>query len=62
MLEKVESILTHYDEDNRMLEEVGDDSSRAAELARERSELEVIVTKGLSITILKTQNRCTRNT
>lgn len=46
MLEKVEAIIDHYEELNRMLESVGDDYLKAAELAKERSELEDIVSKG----------------
>ena len=46
MFAKVESILDHYDEINKLLEEVGDDYQKAAELARERSELEEIVKQG----------------
>ncbi|MCE5207692.1 MAG: peptide chain release factor 1 [Chloroflexi bacterium] len=46
MFAKVESILDHYDEINKLLEEVGDDYQKAAELARERAELEEIVKQG----------------
>ncbi len=46
MLEKVEGILDHYEEINHLLENVGDDYQRAAELAKERSELEEVVGKG----------------
>ena len=46
MFEKVENILDHYDEINKQLEQVGEDYQKAAELARERSELEDIVVEG----------------
>lgn len=43
MLEKLAGIESRYDELNQMLMEVGDDYHRAAELAKEKSELEEIV-------------------
>jgi peptide chain release factor 1 len=46
MLEKIEAIQERYDEINRLLEEVGDDYQRAAELAKERAELEPVVSRG----------------
>jgi peptide chain release factor 1 len=46
MFEKIESILAHYDEINKLLEIVGEDYQKAAELARERAELEDIVAEG----------------
>ncbi len=46
MLEKVESILDHYEEITHLLENIGDDYQRAAELAKERSELDSVVEKG----------------
>ena len=46
MLEKIEKIEERYEELNRLLEEVGEDYQRAAELAKERSDLEEIVEKG----------------
>ena len=45
MLEKTTAIVARYDELNRLLEEVGEDYQRAAELAKERSDLELIVAK-----------------
>ena len=45
MLEKTTAIVVRYDELNRLLEEVGEDYQRAAELAKERSDLEPIVAK-----------------
>jgi peptide chain release factor 1 len=44
MLEKLIGIEERYDELNRLLEEVGEDYQRAAELAKERAEIEPIVT------------------
>ncbi len=46
MFEKVENILEHYDEINKQLEQIGEDYQKAAELARERSEMEDIVVEG----------------
>lgn len=46
MLEKITKIEERYEELNRLLEEVGEDYQRAAELAKERSDLEEIVEKG----------------
>ncbi|MEM5774561.1 MAG: PCRF domain-containing protein, partial [Anaerolineaceae bacterium] len=46
MFEKVENILDHYEQINKQLEEVGEDYQKAAELARERAELEEIVAEG----------------
>jgi len=43
MLDKLEPIVKRYDEINRELLEVGDDYQRAADLARERSEIEPLV-------------------
>jgi peptide chain release factor 1 len=45
MLEKLEGIVGRYDELTRLLMEVGDDYVRAAELAKERSDLEPLVMK-----------------
>lgn len=45
MLEKLAGIETRYEELNKMLMEVGDDYQRAAELAKERSDLEPIFSK-----------------
>lgn len=45
MLDKISGIEEKYDELNQLLLEVGDDYQRAAELAKERSDLEPIVTK-----------------
>jgi peptide chain release factor 1 len=45
MLDKLAGIESRYDELNRMLMEVGDDYQRAAELAKERADLEAIVAK-----------------
>ncbi len=45
MLEKVATIENRYDEINRELEQVGEDYLRAAELAKERSDIEPIVSK-----------------
>jgi len=45
MLDKVKIIIERYDEINRLLENVNDDYQKAAELAKERSELEPIVEK-----------------
>lgn len=46
MLETIAPIENRYEEINRLLEEVGEDYQRAAELAKERAELEPIVEKG----------------
>lgn len=46
MLEKIAKIEERYEELNRLLEEAGDDYQRAAELAKERADLEDIVEKG----------------
>ena len=46
MLDKIESIEKRFIEVNSILETVGDDYQRAAELAKERSELEPVVAKG----------------
>lgn len=46
MLEKISGILERYEEINRLLLEVGDDYQQAAELAKERADLEPIVQKG----------------
>lgn len=45
MLEKVEGIEKRYEEINRELEECGEDYQRAAELGRERAEIEPVVLK-----------------
>ncbi len=45
MLEKLVGIESRYNELNRLLEEVGDDYQRAAELAKERSDLEPVASK-----------------
>lgn len=45
MLPKLEGIVGRYDELNRLLMEVGDDYVRAAELGKERSDLETLVAK-----------------
>lgn len=45
MLDKLVGIEERYDELNRLLEEVGNDYQRAAELAKERSDLEPVATK-----------------
>jgi peptide chain release factor 1 len=45
MLDKLEAIENHYEELNRLLLEVGDDYQRAAELNKERIDLETIVGK-----------------
>ncbi len=46
MLEKISGIEDRYEELNRLLEEVGDDYQRAAELGKERADIEAIVSKG----------------
>ena len=46
MLDKIESIEKRFMEVSSLLESVGDDYQRAAELAKERSELEPVVVKG----------------
>ncbi len=48
MLEKLASIEEHYNDLSRQLAEVGEDYQKAAELAKERSDIEEIVTKGQS--------------
>jgi peptide chain release factor 1 len=45
MLDKLTGIIERYEELNRLLVEAGDDYQRAAELAKERAELEPLVTK-----------------
>lgn len=45
MLDKIAGIELRYEEINRLLMEVGDNYQRAAELAKERSDLEPIVSK-----------------
>jgi peptide chain release factor 1 len=45
MLDKLIGIEEHYDEINRLMMEVGDDYQRAAELNKERIDLEPIVTR-----------------
>lgn len=45
MLDKIAGIEERYEELNRLLLEVGDDYQRAAELGKERSDLETIVNK-----------------
>ena len=45
MLEKIGLIEERYEEINRQLEAVGNDYKRAADLARERSEMEKLVSK-----------------
>ncbi|HEX2978862.1 MAG TPA: peptide chain release factor 1 [Anaerolineaceae bacterium] len=45
MLEKVAGIESRYEELNRLLNEVGEDYQRAAELAKERAEIEPVVSK-----------------
>ena len=44
MLDKLESILEHFAELDRRLAEVGQDYQLAAELSKERSDLETLVT------------------
>ena len=46
MLEKIASIEKRYEELTRLMEENATDYQRIAELAKERSDLEVIVTIG----------------
>ncbi|HOG79662.1 MAG TPA: peptide chain release factor 1, partial [Anaerolineaceae bacterium] len=46
MLEKIAVIEARYEELNRLLEQTGEDYQRAAELAKERAELEDVVTAG----------------
>lgn len=48
MLDKVIGIEQRYDELNRLLMESGDDYQRAAELAKERAELEPIVSRAVA--------------
>ena len=48
MLDKVVGIEERYDELNRLLAEVGDDYQRAAELGKERADLEPIVEKAVA--------------
>ena len=45
MLEKLAGIEKHYEELNQELMQVGNDYKRAAEIGKERSDLEIIVTK-----------------
>lgn len=45
MLEKLDLIESRYEEINRQLEAVGNDYKRAADLARERSEMEKLISK-----------------
>ena len=45
MLEKIAGIVVRYEELNKMLMEVGDDYQRAAELGKERADIEPIVEK-----------------
>ena len=45
MLEKLADIEAHYDELGKQLEEIGDDYQRAADLAKERTQIETIVEK-----------------
>jgi len=45
MLDKLAEIEAHYDELGKQLEEVGDDYQRAADLAKERTQIETIVEK-----------------
>lgn len=45
MLDKLAAIETHYEELGRLLEETGEDYQRATELAKERAEIEPVVTK-----------------
>ncbi len=45
MLDKLSSIEQHYEELGRLLEETAEDYQRAAELAKERSEIEPVVAK-----------------
>jgi peptide chain release factor 1 len=45
LLEKISAIETRYNEINRLLEEHANDYQRVAELAKERSDIEVIVNK-----------------
>jgi len=44
MLDKTAGIEARYEEINRLLNEVGEDYQRATELAKERAEIEKIVT------------------
>jgi len=46
MLEKIAAIEARYEELNRLLEQTGEDYQRAAELAKERAELEEVVATG----------------
>ena len=43
MLEKISGIEERFEEINRELNEVGDDYKRAAELSKERSDLEPLI-------------------
>jgi len=52
MLEKLNAIKQHYDELSRQLEQAGDDYVRAAELSKERSELEEVVVKANAYFVL----------
>ena len=45
MLDKINTILTRYDELQQLLEEVGNDYQKATELAKEKSELDSVVVK-----------------
>ncbi|MBN1371142.1 MAG: peptide chain release factor 1 [Anaerolineaceae bacterium] len=54
MLEKLADIEAHYEELGKQLEEIGDDYQRAADLAKERTQLETIVEKAREYrTVLK---------
>ena len=45
MLDKLNTVQSRYDELNRLLEENAQDYQRVAELAKERSDLEPIITR-----------------
>lgn len=54
MLEKLADIEAHYEELEKQLEEIGDDYQRAADLSKERTQLETIVEKAREYrTVLK---------
>ena len=54
MLEKLADIEAHYEDLGKQLEEIGDDYQRAAEIAKERTQIETIVEKAREYrTVLK---------
>ncbi|HWQ46377.1 MAG TPA: peptide chain release factor 1 [Longilinea sp.] len=55
LLEKISAIENRYNEINRLLEEFANDYQRVAELAKERSDMEQIVTKAQEYRKLSTQ-------